>query len=98
MANLLLNRLPYPTVAPCPRRLCRQMSESQQRPVMAPDACLGSRLSAAGRGVKFIFAEIRTLNHDAKIMHEAKLRHASTQFASRKALTAIQIRQTTTIK
>ena len=92
MSNLLLNRLSYPTVAPCPRRLCRQMSESRQRPVMAPDACLGSRLSAAGRGVKFIFAEIRTLNH------EAKLRHASTQFASRKALTAIQIRQTTTIK
>ena len=62
MSNLFLNLLSCSTVlAPCPHRLCRQTSQSRRRPVIAPDAYLGSRFSAARRGVKFIVAQNRTL-------------------------------------
>ena len=49
------------------------MSESRWHPVGAPAAALGNRRSTAVNMIEDIFAVFRTLNHDAKIMYEAKL-------------------------
>ena len=96
MSNLCLNRFSgSPVFAPFPRRICRHMSESRWHPVAAPATVFGNFRSTAVNEVKVIFAVYRTLNHDAKTMYEATLRHATTQFSSRNALTAIQIPQTT---
>ena len=83
MSNLFLSRLSRSTVlAPLPCRLYREMSEFRRRPVVAPDAVLGNRFNTGG-GREIIFAENRRISHTpitTKIMHEAKLRHASTPF------------------
>ena len=97
MSNLFLIRLSGSTVlAPFPRRLCRETSESRRRPVVVPDAVLGNYFNTGG-GSEIIFAGYRTISHTpitSKIMHEARLRHASTQFSSRNTLTATQIQRT----
>ena len=92
MSNLFLSRLYCSTfLAPVPRWLCREMSESRQRPVVAPDAVFRRSFQHPGEGGKVIFAVYRRISHAqsrAKIMHKAKLRHALTPFSSRNVSTA----------
>ena len=92
MSNLFLSHLCCSTfLARVRHRLRWQVSESRRRPVVAPDAVLGNRFHTGRRGVKVIFAVYRRISCAqlrAKIMHKAKLRHASTPFSSRNASTA----------
>ena len=89
MSNLFLSRL-YCSIflTLVQHRLRWQMSESRRCPVIAPDAvspqsyqCYRERDQSYNRSISH--TQIRR-----KIMGEAKLRHASTLFLSRNALTA----------
>ena len=84
MSNLFLIRLSRSTVlAPFPRRLCREMSKSRRRPVVALDAVLGNGFSAGGREGNYIRRKSHCFahsNHEQKSCTKAKLIHASTQF------------------
>ena len=77
MPNQFLIRLPCLTVlAPFRRRFCLQMSESRRRLVGAPAAFLAVVSALRRRGSALYSQKIavfRTLNHDAEIMHGAKL-------------------------
>ena len=87
MWNLFIICLSRSTVlAPCPG-----MSEFRGRPVVAPDAVLEQLFQHREEGGKLYSQKIavfRVLQSRAKIMHEAKLRHASSTFWSRNASTA----------
>ena len=81
MSNLFLIRLSCSTIlAFLPRRLCGEMSESRWRPVIAPDAVLGSRFNTEGRGRDIIVAENRSISHTPITSKNHARSQATTRF------------------
>ena len=80
MSNLFLSRLYCSTfLAPVPRWLCREMSESRQRPVVAPDAVFRRSFQHPGEGGQ---SYIRSLSQNLARSITSK-NHAQSQTATR---------------